>query len=512
MRLASSGGLASIAALACAAAACSSPTPPEGGIVTHADIDTDGTRLGRAVAPLVTAHPERAGIHALPDPHGAFAARALLADAADRGIDAQYYMWHGDITGVLLFERLWQAAGRGVRVRLLVDDNNTAGLDETLAALASHENLELRLYNPLAHRSVRALSYVLSPRRMNRRMHNKSFTVDGQATVVGGRNVGDEYFGAGRGTVFTDLDVLGVGPVVREVSAEFDRYWNSPSAVPATALLPPAGVDGVRRLEALFASVHAEAEAGEYLRALRETTLVQELLENRLELEWTRARLVCDDPAKTLDTGHRGDLLLLPKMLQLVGRPERTMDLVSPYFVPMEDGTAVFQDLARSGVRVRVLTNSLAATDVTAVHAGYAKRRTALLEAGVQLFELKRAPGQGGRGSAGNSSASLHAKTFAVDGAKAFVGSFNFDPRSALLNTEMGLLIDSPDLARRLDQWFDTQVPLLAYEVKRTEGGDLYWIERTPSGEKRYDTEPGAGFFRRAWVGFLSILPIEREL
>jgi len=489
---------AQLAALACLAGACASPRPPEAKAVTHALESTDETRLGRAAAPLVAAHPGQAGIHALPHPPGAFAARALLADAAEKTIDAQYYMWHGDIAGSLLFEKLWRAAGRGVRVRLLVDDNNTAGLDETLAALDSQPNLEVRLYNPLTHRRVRALSYVLSPRRMNHRMHNKSFTVDSQATVVGGRNVGDEYFGAGDGMVFTDLDVLGLGPVVGEVSAEFDRYWNSPSAVPAATLLPPAGADEVRRLEARFASVRAATEAEEYLRALRETTLVQELLGGRLTLEWTQAQLVCDDPAKTLDTGHRDDLLLLPKMLELVGRPARTMDLVSPYFVPMADGTAVFQDLARSGVRVRVLTNSLAATDVTAVHAGYAKRRKALLEAGVQLFELKRAPGDAGGGRGGSSSASLHAKTFAVDGAKAFVGSFNFDPRSARLNTEMGLVIDSPDLARGLDEWFDTQVPLLAYEVKRTKGGDLYWIERTPSGEKRYDTDPGAGFFRRA--------------
>ena len=482
--------------------------------MTHVIDDTDTTRLGRAVAPLVAAHPGQAGIHALAHPHDAFAVRALLADAAERAIDAQYYMWHGDTTGVLLFEKLWRAAERGVRVRLLVDDNNTAGLDETLAALDSQPNLEVRLYNPLSHRRVRALSYVLAPRRMNRRMHNKSFTVDNQAAVVGGRNVGDEYFGAGQGMVFTDLDVLGLGSVVRDVSTEFDRYWNSSSSAPAAGLLPAAGAEDVRRLESRFASVRSDPEAEEYLRALRETTLVQGLLEGRLSLEWTEARVVCDDPAKTLDTGHRDDLLLLPKMLELMGRPTKTMDLVSPYFVPMEDGTAIFQQLARSGVRVRVLTNSLAATDVSAVHAGYAKRREALLEAGVQLFELQRAPGgaEGGGGLGGSSSASLHAKTFAVDGARAFVGSFNFDPRSALLNTEMGVVIESPALARGLAEWFDTRVPLLAYEVKRTNEGDLYWIERTDSGEKRHDSEPGAGFFLRSWVGFLSLLPIEREL
>jgi putative cardiolipin synthase len=259
--------------------------------------------------------------------------------------------------------------------------------------------------------------------------------------------------------------------------------------------------------------VRADPEAEEYLRSLRETTLVEELLENRLTLEWTGAQLVCDDPAKTLDSKHRDELLLLPRMLNLMGRPTKTMDLVSPYFVPMEDGAAVFQDLARSGVRVRVLTNSLAATDVAAVHAGYAKRRRALLEAGVQLFELKPAPGERGEsGGGGSSSASLHAKTFAVDGAKAFVGSFNFDPRSALLNTEMGLVIESPDLARAIAAAFDSQIPLRAYEVKLAGDGRLYWIERADSGETRYESEPGAGFFLRTWVGFLSLLPIEQEL
>jgi putative cardiolipin synthase len=284
--------------------------------------------------------------------------------------------------------------------------------------------------------------------------------------------------------------------------------------VPAAELLPEAGAEEVRRLESRFASVREGEEAEEYLEALRETRLVKELLDHRLSLEWTDARLVSDDPAKTLDGQGRRDLLLLPRMLELVGRPTKTMDLVSPYFVPMEEGTAVFQELARSGVRVRVLTNSLAATDVAAVHAGYAKRREALLEAGVQVFELQRAPGEAeeGGGLGGSSSASLHAKTFAVDGARAFVGSFNFDPRSAVLNTEMGVVIDSPVVALGIAEWFDTRVPLLAYEVKLTDEGDLYWIERTESGEKRYDTEPGAGFFLRSWVGFLSLLPIEREL
>ena len=501
-----------LAVLGALALGCSRANPPEAKLMTVAAEDTDTTRLAHAVLPAVAAHPGLAGIHALPDPRGAFAARALLADAAERTIDAQYYIWHGDETGTLLFEALWRAAGRGVRVRLLVDDNNTAGLDDTLAALDAHPKIEVRLYNALTRRRVRALNYVTDFRRLNHRMHNKSFTVDNQATIVGGRNVGNEYFGAGDAVVFTDLDVLAVGPVVREVSGAFDRFWNSASATPAGHLLRRAPAEAGQGLEAHFAAVRQSVTASQYVDALHRTELVTELLESRLTLEWAEARLVCDDPAKTLDRKHQADLLLLPRMLELVGRPAKELDLVSPYFVPMSDGTAAFQELARSGVRVRVLTNSLSATDVTAVHAGYAKRRVPLLQSGVRLFELERTGGAERSGTGGSSSASLHAKTFAVDRERLFVGSFNFDPRSAELNTEMGLVIHSPALAGRLAESFDTHVPSRAYEVRLSADGKLSWIERTPEGEKRYDTEPGVGFFRRATVGLLSILPIEREL
>ena len=502
-----------LATLGLFALACSQAQPPEAKPVTQAFSDTGASRLGRRVEPAVAAHPGLAGIHGLPDPTDAFAARALLAVAAERTIDAQYYIWNDDATGQLLFEALWRAAGRGVRVRLLLDDNNTGGLDETLAALDAHPNLEVRLYNPLRHRRVRALSYVTDFGRLDRRMHNKSFTVDNQATVVGGRNVGDEYFGAGRGRfVYSDLDVLAVGPVVRDVSAAFDRYWNSESATPAAGLLPTAPPGAAERLEERFAAVRGSPEAVDYVEALRRTPLVADLLDDRLPLEWAEARLVCDDPAKTLDREGRSDLLLLPRMLELVGQPARELDLVSPYFVPTEHGTAVFEGLARAGVRVRVLTNSLAATTVASVHAGYAKRREALLRAGVRLFELEPSAGADPRGRVGSSSASLHAKTFAVDRERLFVGSFNFDPRSARLNTEMGLVIRSPVLASRLAGFFDTDLSSRAYEVRLSGDGRLYWIEGTPSGERRHDTEPGTGFWRRTTVRLLSILPMEGEL
>jgi putative cardiolipin synthase len=504
-----------LTALAATAVACSSsPPPPEAKVMTHAIDDTDATRLGRAVVPLVGAHPGRAGIHGLPHPHDAFAARALLADAADKAIDAQYYMWHGDITGTILFEKLWRAAERGVRVRLLVDDNNTAGLDETLAALDSHENLEVRLYNPLTHRRVRALSYILSPRRLDHRMHNKSFTVDNQVTVVGGRNIGNEYFGAGGGLVFADLDVIAIGAVVPAVSGEFDLYWNSPSAYPAAGFTGPADAESRAALVEKFAATRADPSSVDYIEAVRKTPIAREMLERKLKFEWAAAQVVYDDPAKTLDASERSDLLLFPELVRKIGRPEKSFDLVTPYFVPGEEGTAALAALAGRGVSVRILTNSLSASDVSAVHAGYAKRRKDLLRAGVKLYELKPTAGrdspQAKERLGSSASAGLHAKTFAVDRERVFVGSFNFDQRSARLNTEMGLVIRSAVLGQRMAATFDTDVPRDAYEVRFRPGSDeLQWVERTSAGERLYDEEPDASWWTQFKLKVLSVMPIE---
>jgi len=247
---------------------------------------------------------------------------------------------------------------------------------------------------------------------------------------------------------------------------------------------------------------------------VRETPVLQQLLDASLPLEWTRVQLVSDDPAKTLDATERTDILLLTHLMEIMGRPQASFDLVSPYFVPAEAGTAALERLAESGVKVRVLTNSLAATDVPPVHAGYAKRRCDLLRAGLKLYELKPSSGehdQKAKLSFGSSASTrLHAKTFAVDGKRIFIGSFNFDPRSARLNTEMGLVIDSPDLAQRLARAFATEIPELAYEIRpATDGGCVEWIEHTPAGEVHYAVEPGTRASQRAWIEFLSVLPID---
>ncbi len=473
--------------------------------------DTGETRLGRALAPAVAAHPGKTGNLPLISGREAFAARMIIARAADRSIDVQYYIWHADTTGNLLFEALWQAAERGVRVRLLLDDQNTRGLDPTLAVLDSHPNIEVRLFNPFANRSFRLADAATSFARVNRRMHNKSFIVDNQVAIVGGRNIGDEYLEAGTPVAFIDLDTIVEGAVVRDVSAQFDAYWNSVSAYPLAALVAAADADAVARVRGAWAEVSAGAEAAAYLDAVRETPLVQKFVAGELELEWVPAHLVTDDPDKVLHPPERRDLQMGPRLEAAMGKVTTEMDLVSPYFVPTQDFTDVLIAIAARGVKVRVLTNSLAATDVAPVYAGYVKYREALLRGGVQVFELKREGEERHKAKLGESSgASLHAKTFAVDRSRIFIGSFNLDPRSARLNTEIGVILESPTLAGQLSDVFDQSIPRRAYEVRLTaDGQGVEWIEQTPEGEVRHSSTPESGALRMLYINLLRILPIE---
>ncbi len=279
-----------------------------------------------------------------------------------------------------------------MRVRLLLDDNGTSGLDAELAALASHPSIEVRLFNPFVIRNPKWLGgYLTDFSRANRRMHNKSFTADNQATIVGGRNVGDEYFGATAGVLFADLDVLAIGPVVPEVSSDFDRYWASASAYPVEQLLPDASDADLRELERRALKLENDQAATDYVKAVSESDFVRQLLSGALEFDWARTRMVSDSPpAKGLGRSEREDLLAY-KLGEILGEPESRVALISPpYFVPTRAGVDAFAALANKGIEVSILTNSLDATDVAAVHAGYAKRRKALLKAGIHLYEMRR--------------------------------------------------------------------------------------------------------------------------
>lgn len=479
------------------------------------------TAIGKAVAAQAAAHPPGAsGIHPLADGTDAFAARMLLAAAAERTLDVQSYIWRNDTTGRLVLQALREAADRGVRVRLLLDDNGIAGLDPILAALDAHPQIEVRLFNPFPVRWFKPLGFVTDFSRANRRMHNKSFSADAQATIIGGRNIGDEYFDAlVEGLVFADLDVLAFGPAAQDIAADFDRYWDSASAYPVAMVIKPGtpnATDALAPLNRIRADVAADPQKRRYLRSVKGSDFATDLQAGRLNLEWAKVQTLSDDPAKGLGPVARSDLMA-SELGRILRKPQRDVELVSAYFVPGAEGTAAFAALAKEGVRVRILTNALEATDVAAVHSGYARRREPLLAAGVELFEMRRhsatpaddGEGGSGPGAFGSSASSLHAKTFSVDRERVFIGSFNFDPRSANLNTELGFVIDSSALAAGIEDAFTQRIPEQSYQVKLDAQGRLYWLEPTPNGLVRHDTEPGTSWLKRTGVRLMSLLPIE---
>ena len=465
------------------------------------------TPLGRALQAQVQAHAGLSGVLPLDDALESFAARVLLVRAAQRTLDVQYYIWRDDLTGRWLLEALRDAAERGVRVRLLIDDNGHA-LDATLMALNAHPKIEVRLFNPFTVRHPKALGFLTDFSRLNRRMHNKALIADGQVAIVGGRNIGDEYFGATDGVLFADLDVLAAGAVLPDLSGDFDRYWASDSAYPIERIVAAArAADGRARDQPAAVS---GPRAARFAQALRESRFVAELLAGAPLPHWVHVEMVSDSPAKALGQARKRELLTQQLKRVLARAPQHSLDLVSPYFVPTDAGVDVFSGLAASGVRVRILTNALEATDVAAVHAGYARHRQVLLRAGVQLYEMRRGATPAGRsGVLGSSGSSLHAKTFAIDGERVFVGSMNFDPRSAQLNTELGFIIDSPALAQGINQGFVRQLATAAYTVQLDDHGELVWLERRDGQVLRHTSEPGGGVLRGAWIGFLSLLPIE---
>jgi putative cardiolipin synthase len=496
---------------------CASLPSLEGRVASTAITDTAQTRLGRRFLPELQARAPASAVYALSNPALAFAARQALARWAEKSLDVQYYIWHGDTTGYLMFAELYAAAERGVRVRILLDDASTGGMDETIAAMDAHPNIEVRLFNPTRYRTQRWWGYLTDFSRLNRRMHNKSFTADSLVTVIGGRNIGDEYFGAGDDKVFADLDILGAGPIAGEAAGEFDAYWNSASAYPAGLILGRLSAGASERLQAKFASVRDSAGARNYLATFEQSPLSSLLERQNLPLQWAKTHVIFDDPKKALGQAVDSDLLLT-KLVEFNGRTEHQLDLISPYFVPGKEGTKRLAELAGRGVQVRILTNSLSATDVGVVHAGYAKRREKMLQVGVELYEMKpdaERPGPAEKkkhepGMGISSGVSLHAKTFAADRERVFIGSFNLDPRSAHLNTEMGAVIESPEMAEAVSVGFESKAAHNAYQVRLApQGGGLQWVELTATGEVIHRTEPHTSLWRRFSVGLMSLLPIE---
>ena len=503
-------------------AGCASLPENVGRTTSHAYTDTEDTRLGQSRRDEIDRHPGESGFVVLGNGLDAFVARALLASRAERSIDAQYYLLHDDLTGRLFIDQLIKAADRGVRVRLLVDDMDLGGRTLGAAVLDSHPNVEVRLFNPFSRDSGRVIQLVTRFGSVTRRMHNKSFTVDNQAAILGGRNIGDEYFEADPEVAFTDVDVLVIGPVVEEVSASFDNYWNSELAYPATALLgrAPTAEEIRERFEALDAFV-AEQTDSAYLEALRDSDLANQLRANEVQFEWGDAHVVQDEPEKILAERSAKSYHLAPQLSPYFRGVKDELYIFSPYFVPGKRGTAFLSDLSRRGVQVRVVTNSLASTDVPVVHSGYAKYRKDLLRAGVELSEMKSQPGKarkrGWSGSGGSTKASLHSKAFIFDRTHIFIGSLNLDPRSIHENTEIGVVLTSPELLGRMGPELDEAVDRVAFRLELetdVQGRErIVWYEASKGkAQQTYYVDPNTGFWQRFSVGFMGLLPVESQL
>ena len=506
----------SLAALALIALGGCAQLPPRPDLPAEAAIaPATGGRLDAAISPAEAHHPGQSGFRLVKEGTEAFLVRMQSARLAARSLDVQCYIWNSDLTGIYLGQQLLESADRGVRVRLLLDDLDARAQNDGFAALAAHPNIEVRMFNPWVTRDgtlTKAGEGLFHFNRVNRRMHNKSWIADNRIAVVGGRNVGDEYFGAGDDVNFIDLDFAMIGPVVRDASAAFDQYWNSPSAYPMEALDPKAVNDeALAELRGKFARRLADEEKSRYAAALRGDDVVRDMLAGDWSMHWSpRYEFVADDPRKvTMKKGDPGRTQVGLALLPMLQSAESEVTVISPYFVPGDEVTAAMTAAVAAGRQVRVLTNSLVANDVAAVHGGYSRYRKSLLKGGVQLWELKPiATGGAGSSVFGSSGASLHTKAFAVDGEQLFVGSYNLDPRSTWLNCEQGVLVEDKPLTQELEALFGKQTDGAHAWRVMLEKGNLRWSD----GRETFDSDPKASGWRRFQAWLTRILHLDAQL
>lgn len=476
--------------------------------------DTQDTYFGKQMAAFEETRAGESGFYLLIDGIEALAARSLMAGRAERTLDAQYYLITNDPIGYAFLYGLLKAADRGVRVRLLLDDIQTQGYDAGMAALDSHPNFEVRIFNPFSARGGPA-GNITEFDRVNRRMHNKSITADNQITIIGGRNIAAEYFAARDDVNFGDADVVCVGPVVRDVSNMFDLYWNHRAAapVPAFAEMPE---DPDAALVALRARIEEQVEGlrkSEYAEAFAAS--MGDVTDTHLDdFTWAPYELVYDSPDKSDKKAAAKAASITTPLKASVERANNELIIVSPYFVPLKSGVAYLTSLQERGVQVRVITNSLAANNHSVVHSGYAPSRKPLLRAGVEFYEVRpdaTLPGVN-RGKPSAALATLHTKAFVVDRKELFFGSFNWDPRSVDINTELGVIMKSPKLAQEVAARLDAKLASQTYEVFLNENGRVRWADRRGEEEVILKKEPQTSWWRRFTVGLYRILPIKSQL
>jgi len=486
------------------------------------------TVLGRIVEPRAKAHGGLSGFRLFASGSDAFTLRVQLADRAQRTLDVQYFIFKDDDTGQLLMSAILNAASRGVRVRVLMDDTQARGKDDRVGLLAANPNVEVRLYNPFYYRGpvsfIRYAEFALTMSRLDYRMHNKLFVVDNEIAIVGGRNVGDEYFDTGAAPQFGDYDVLAMGPIVRDLSRSFDAYWNDRLSIPVRALLEGdmATAHKYATLSKNLSEHKEEMRASDEERAVRSGEPLASILGKGTGILWAKAEVLVDSPDKASVEGEDEiGALFRRRLLEAARDVKRELLIVSPYFVPGEQGERLLLDLAARGVSVRVLTNSLLSTDVVAVHAGYRRYRVPLLAGGVQLYEVKPLPGKpqprnGALKEPSSGQFSLHAKAWVFDGKRTFIGSANFDRRSLHLNTEIGLIIDSAEIANEVVTRFNTIANPANSFVLALEGtGDarqLVWKSVKDGKPIVYRNEPGDDQKRELLVDLYGLLPIEDQL
>jgi putative cardiolipin synthase len=482
--------------------------------------NTGDTFLGKRFDQKLEPHPGKSGVVLLDNGLDAFVARVVLAERAERSIDSQYYLYHRDQTGRIFTHQLIKAADRGVRVRLLVDDMDQAGRDLGAAALDQHPNIEVRLFNPFSRNSPRAVQLLTRFGEVTRRMHNKSLTVDQQVSVLGGRNIGDEYFDATRDKNFTDLDAMVIGPVVEEVSTSFDYFWNSELSYPASVLSKKKPTEEMVRdmYDELEEYVSGLTES-EYLQALHTSSMATRIRSDSVEFDWADVNAVYDRPEKIELDSDLEKYHLAPALAHSFAGVRDELIIISPYFVPGKKGAAFLKGLASQGIKVRIMTNSLSSTDVPVVHAGYIKYRKDLLRAGIEIYEVRKNQGNNfgaGSGWKGSSTASLHSKSFVFDRHQVFIGSLNLDPRSINENTEIGVIIDSKEIAADMVQWFEEFSTNRSYRLSLEKSWigtkEVRWHEPVQPEASVWKHEPESSFLLRTGIQLFRYFPIESQL
>ena len=470
------------------------------------------TTVGALFQEAADKHPGLSGFSLAQHGENAFLARLAMADLAEKTLDAQYYIWDSDTTGRILASRLMRAADRGVRVRILIDDHYQTGeKDFLIAALDGHPNIEIRLFNPITNRFWRALSFLADFGRSNHRMHNKLLVMDNAVGIVGGRNIGDVYFGVQTDHNYRDLDVLTTGPIVSEISASFDMFWNSEWAIPVGAVVDELPTEEER--QAIVKRLEENVSAAGYPYPIHESVdeLRARLVQIRDNFIWAPGNVVVEDPSRVKTEAEIG--VIHNALRQRLSEVEREVLIESPYFVLPDPSIERVRQLTARGVKVRALTNSAASNDVISAHAGYANTRTKLLKAGAELYELRPDTNMERRWKVLSSRAALHCKSVVFDRKSVFIGSFNLDPRSSTLNTEVGVMINSPEIASQVAKIMDEGVsPGSAFHVTLDNNDNLVWTAENNGEKVQYDKDPETNIWERLLFGFIGSLPIEHLL